>query len=667
MATDTEAPTARWCDSLLDWVAGALAAWTLVFHLARLVGASRDATLVAWLVVLLAGALVLRRFRPAEPDDRSPPASGASVNQSFVWLAVVGGLVCAAALAWLDIDGLWWPVVWLGLVGVLAGAARAVWRTGPGATATSRRVPVRGGSAAVVTLAVLAAVLSLVLVRPDQDDVFVVNRSTWVAEHPGAFPERDTVFSNDVLPSERPAVLPTSVEALIGAAAARLPGSAPGLTYLVWAPLVSALGVLAIWRLLRVLGSRSPVLATWAGTAFLVLDGEMHASFGNFFAGRAWQGKAAFLLLVVPALWHHGAAWGRTGDRRRLAAAALGLVAGLGLTSSAAFLGPTVLLAAAFATALDSRRPERLGPAAAATLPAVAAGGYALFAEPQRLEGALGVLAAVDVRRLLDSGTEPWAVVRMVVGGGLPAFVALGCALTAWTVVRNRSARLVLLAGPVVVFAGFLAPGMLDLMNEVGDADAVAWRTLWVLPLPAMVGLVVTAPRAGMRAAQVVAPVVVLAVLAVTGTPITSGSNRGAELVWPPAHDLPRPEAASAATLAGLVKDGGRVAGPEEVDFAVAVLTTRVRATNPRSSYLVGRHVGDGFAPDERAVLSRALDSGVAEYGPDTVAAALEVLAPDALCLRAGTGDTLAGVLRGAGYREVDGDGTCRFWLPWAD
>ena len=44
MATDTEAPTARWCDSLLDWVAGALAAWTLVFHLARLVGASRAAT-----------------------------------------------------------------------------------------------------------------------------------------------------------------------------------------------------------------------------------------------------------------------------------------------------------------------------------------------------------------------------------------------------------------------------------------------------------------------------------------------------------------------------------------------------------------------------------------------------------------------------------------------
>ena len=178
MATDTEASTARWCDSFLDWVAGALAVWTLVFHLARLVGASRDATLVVWLVVLLVGALVLRRFRPAEPDDRSPPASGASVNQSFVWLAVVGGLVCAAALAWLDIDGPWWPVAWLALVGVLAGAVRAVWRAGPDVMPTSRRIPVRGGSAAVVILAILAAVLSLVLVRPDQDDVFVVNRST---------------------------------------------------------------------------------------------------------------------------------------------------------------------------------------------------------------------------------------------------------------------------------------------------------------------------------------------------------------------------------------------------------------------------------------------------------------------------------------------------------
>ena len=199
-------------------------------------------------------------------------------------------------------------------------------------------------------------------------------------------------------------------------------------------------------------------------------------------------------------------------------------------------------------------------------------------------------------------------------------------------------------------------------MNEVGEADAVAWRVLWILPLPAMVGLVVTAPRVGLRAAPVVASVVVLAVVAVGGTPIMSAANRGADLVWPPTHDLPRPEAKSAVKLANFAAEGSRVAGPEDVDFAVAVLTTRVRATNPRSSYLAGRHVGADFAPDERSVLSRALDSGVAEYGLDSIISALGVLTPDAVCLRTGTGDLVADALEKADYHEVSGDATCRFW-----
>ena len=107
MATEAEARTARWCDGLLDWVAGALAAWTLVFHLARVVGASRDTTLALWLVVLLAGALALQRFRSARSDERLTPATDTSVAQPSIWLAAAGGLVCAAALAWLDVDGLW--------------------------------------------------------------------------------------------------------------------------------------------------------------------------------------------------------------------------------------------------------------------------------------------------------------------------------------------------------------------------------------------------------------------------------------------------------------------------------------------------------------------------------------------------------------------------------
>jgi hypothetical protein len=396
---------------------------------------------------------------------------------------------------------------------------------------------------------------------------------------------------------------------------------------------------------------------------FLVLDGAVHGSFGNFFAGRSWQGKAVFLLLVVPTLWHHGAAYGRTGMRRHVVALAAGVVAGLGLTSSSVLVAPSVVLAAVAATALDVGEPRRIARSVAATAPALLAGCYALVAVPQRLGDAGAVLGLLDVRRFLDSGTEPIAMLRMVFGDGLAAWVALAAALTAWAVVGSRGSRMVLLAGPVVVFGALMAPGVLDVLDAAGEADAVAWRTLWVLPLPAMVGLVVTAGRPGVRAAPAVSAAVVFTILLVVGTPITSSANRGTELVWPPVVDLPRPEVDSARTLIYMAPAGGTVAGPEDVDFAVAVLGADVKAVNPRSSYLRGRHAGRDFHALDRLTLTHALDHGYAEWGPEAAARAVDVLAPDVVCLRKGRGDEVADVLTAGGYVTAGVDDTCRFFI----
>jgi hypothetical protein len=512
-------------------------------------------------------------------------------------------------------------------------------------------------------LAGLAALLSLVMVRPDLDDVFVVNRSAWVAANDTVFPDRDTIFSDDVLPLQRPAALSTSVEALLGSAAAAGRVSAVALTHLGFGPLIAALAVLATWRLLRGLGARSAAAATWAGTLFLMLDGAVHGSFGNFFAGRSWQGKAAFLLLVVPTLWHHGAAYGRTGLRRHLLALAAGVVAGLGLTSSSVLVAPPVVLAAVAATALDAGEPRRIARSVAAAAPALLAGCYALFAAPQRLGDAVAVLGFLDVRRFLDSGTEPIAMIRMVFGEGPAALVALVAALTAWAVVGSRGSRMLLLAGPVVVFGAFLAPGVLDVLDAAGEADAVAWRTLWVLPLPAMVGLVVTAGRPGVRAAPAVSSAVVLVFLLLVGTPITSSANRGTEMVWPPVVDLPRPEVESARTLIYIAPVGGTVAGPADVDFAVSVLGVDVRAVNPRASYLRGRHAGRDFNALDRLTLTHALEHGYAEWGPEATARALDVLAPDVVCLRKGRGHEVVDVLAAGGYVTAGVDDTCRFFI----
>jgi hypothetical protein len=652
---------ARGSDRTLDLVVGALAIWTVVFHLARLVGLTRDPAFGLWVLATVVLAVLLARSTGGWASVGGHGSAG-----RIPPTPVVLGLATAAVLAFVQVDGLWWPLAWLALVGVLGAAAYSV-RDGGSTPATTVRAALhrtsRTAAVSVLVLAGLAALLALVMVRPDLDDVFVVNRSAWVAANDTVFPDRDTIFSDDVLPVERPAALSTSVEALLGSAAAAGRVSAVALTHLGFGPLIAALAVLATWRLLRGLGARSAAAATWAGTLFLMLDGAVHGSFGNFFAGRSWQGKAAFLLLVVPTLWHHGAAYGRTGLRRHLLALAAGVVAGLGLTSSSVLVAPPVVLAAVAATALDAGEPRRIARSVAAAAPALLAGCYALFAAPQRLGDAVAVLGFLDVRRFLDSGTEPIAMIRMVFGEGPAALVALVAALTAWAVVGSRGSRMLLLAGPVVVFGAFLAPGVLDVLDAAGEADAVAWRTLWVLPLPAMVGLVVTAGRPGVRAAPAVSAAVVLVFLLLVGTPITSSANRGTEMVWPPVVDLPRPEVESARTLIYMAPVGGTVAGPADVDFAVSVLGVDVRAVNPRASYLRGHHAGRDFNALDRLTLTHALEHGYAEWGPEATARALDVLAPDVVCLRKGRGHEVVDVLAAGGYVTAGVDDTCRFFI----
>ncbi len=661
MHVDAGERIARGSDRTLDLVVGALAIWTVVFHLARLVGLTRDPAFGLWVLATVVLAVLLARSTGGWASVGGHGSAG-----RIPPTPVVLGLATAAVLAFVQVDGLWWPLAWLALVGVLGAAAYSV-RDGGSTPATTVRAALhrtsRTAAVSVLVLAGLAALLALVMVRPDLDDVFVVNRSAWVAANDTVFPDRDTIFSDDVLPVERPAALSTSVEALLGSAAAAGRVSAVALTHLGFGPLIAALAVLATWRLLRGLGARSAAAATWAGTLFLMLDGAVHGSFGNFFAGRSWQGKAAFLLLVVPTLWHHGAAYGRTGLRRHLLALAAGVVAGLGLTSSSVLVAPPVVLAAVAATALDAGEPRRIARSVAAAAPALLAGCYALFAAPQRLGDAVAVLGFLDVRRFLDSGTEPIAMIRMVFGEGPAALVALVAALTAWAVVGSRGSRMLLLAGPVVVFGAFLAPGVLDVLDAAGEADAVAWRTLWVLPLPAMVGLVVTAGRPGVRAAPAVSAAVVLVFLLLVGTPITSSANRGTEMVWPPVVDLPRPEVESARTLIYMAPVGGTVAGPADVDFAVSVLGVDVRAVNPRASYLRGRHAGRDFNALDRLTLTHALEHGYAEWGPEATARALDVLAPDVVCLRKGRGHEVVDVLAAGGYVTAGVDDTCRFFI----
>ncbi len=659
-AESTDRLTTR-MDFSVDAVVVALAVWTGVFQVAVLFGLHRDLAMSAWIlacVVLL--WLVLRRPGPPRisPTRWSAP--------TFDPVPLGGGLVVALLLAFLKPEGLGWPVVWLLAVAVLGYGLWSMHRRERAGPATAQSSPTSLVVRSVLLLALLAALLSLVMVRPDRDDVYVMNRAAYVEEHADAFPTRDTIFSDDFLPTQRPAGPQTSFEPLIGSIAAWLPFRAAAVGYLGVAPLVAALGVLALWRLLRTLGARAPSLACWVGTIWLVLDGTMHRSFGNFAMGRSWQGKVVLVAVVVPVLWHHAISFGRSGSRRHLLMLLAGSLAGVGLSSSAVLVVPGVVLAGVAAGAVTTRRLHRILAGLVALGPPAVAATWIVLAEPQRLEATGPVLAFLGGIVTLDSEVEPITQIRAVFGEGVPALVPLVAVLLGCLAVGQREGRLALALASATVFGAAFAPGALDLVSDLAGSESVLWRVIWILPVPAMVGAVFTSipvPWLDQSLIKILLPTGALGLVLMLGTPIISAANRGAELAWPPRYELPWPDQLSAPTLAGLAPDGGLVAGPSTVDFAVSVLTSRVKTVNPRPHYLQGRHVDESFGAIDRLALSNALDAGIDDGQIESLGQSIQHLEPHAVCHRPGAAGALSTVLEQQGYEQVGEDGFCVFWV----
>ncbi|MEE3102239.1 MAG: hypothetical protein VX316_00635, partial [Actinomycetota bacterium] len=135
MHVDAGDAIARRTDRALDLAVGALATWTALFHLARLIGLGRDATFFLWVVSVVALGVVLARSGTGWAAPSGPGSAGRLSR-----LPVTLGLVAAALLAVVEVDGLWWPLAWLGLLGVLAAAALTVQAAGPTANTTARAV-----------------------------------------------------------------------------------------------------------------------------------------------------------------------------------------------------------------------------------------------------------------------------------------------------------------------------------------------------------------------------------------------------------------------------------------------------------------------------------------------------------------------------------------------
>ncbi|MDQ3756381.1 MAG: DUF6077 domain-containing protein [Actinomycetota bacterium] len=611
----SRSPTYR-MDVLLDHIVVVLAAGTLACHLALLLDLHRAVLAVLWCALFVLGAVLLHRLPSRGPHlDEGAPAMWATVSASA--LAAAAATVVYVAPG----SGRWWWLFWALAVASLVVGMQGVcgWRTTLDPPAGSSAP---SGWVLVLLLAAAMSIAALVTTRPDLDDVYVVNRSVHVETHGGALPTEDIVFSDQGFPGERAPLRSPAFEVLIGITAAALPVSAASVLYLGVAPSAAALSVLALWRLLRTLRCRKPIVAVTAATFFLFLDGSKHGSFGNFSFARMWQGKVVFVALVVPLLWVYAVRWGRDGSVRHLLLLATANIAAAGMSSTGLFVAPLATFIVTIGLWSTIRHAGRVVAAGvASTYPAVLALLNRLTDDTLQ-EGT----ASEAVQ-----GLSPWGRWNFVFGR--PTLALSATALTfGWLAARDRTIRRLLAVAPLLALVLMYGPRWLDPLRTITPGTAsILWRSVWVLPVPAFVGLAATIPWtvAGRSRAAAALATGVLAVaggiFVTTTTPVMSGRNH-ASLGWP--EWKTGGDARVAERLIRTVREGSVVAAPFEVERVVPLLSSDVRAVDPRPGWYT-----TGVDPRPRQLVQRTVTTGLGEGEAVMFAQALDALHVEAVAL----------------------------------
>jgi Family of unknown function (DUF6077) len=633
-------------DPLLDAAVIGVATWTLAYDAAILSNRSMLVALAVWAVLAVPGVwllVLLRRQRRATTE-----APGDDHTARRAWWRVVAvaavcvlGLIAAVSLARQG-SGTSWTRAWLpGMAACAIGSVVAVaeWRSRRGAlpTVAAGRACGRAGVelGAVLAMAAGLAALSLFVNRPDADDVFYVNHAQWVVDH-GTFAVRDTLFSDERFPSQEHPPL-ASYEALAGTAGRLVNRPAADIEYYLVTPLATFLAVLALWKLLRTWGALLPAVAVAVGAVFLLMGGADHASFGNLFLGRMWQGKVIYLSVMIPLLFAQLTEWSRRPSRAGVALLLLLGVASIGLTPTAALTVTLVAVAALAPLAL--RRPwlALLGVAAVSLYPVIGA-------VLSRLDRGGG---SADARAIALS--DPAATFAKVFGYGAIAGIAAVALVTGWLALRRRDARLTAAVASSIALL-LLAPGVLDRLGRFTGSVAVLWRLLWVVPAAALVGALGTVAAAvrGWRWLGLLSAAAMSAALVWAGTPIWASSNH-ATLTARPQWKLDPAALAAARAIAAHADPGSVVLAPTTVSQALAVLTTRVHPVDPRDDY-VDYTSDPAFHIADRLALQAFVNSGGAA-GADraTVAAALRDVGVRVACIP-GDATGAAQTLTAVGY-----------------
>jgi hypothetical protein len=610
----------RLLDFLSDWTVGAFAVWTVIAYAGMATRAPVSVLTPIWLgtTPLVALALALLRIGRAgspevlngpppredrgwrgrravavvgvaaalrvvgrqrsspEPSDAARPETSGVFSRWRAWLVGIGvvsgvaaGILAAAA------SHVRWPFASLpSLIAVGCVVAAGGFRSR--AVASPAPEPVaRFGDLVAFGTALGFAVLALVVHQGSADDVFYVNRATAV-DQLDRIPVLDVIFTHEEAPRGGGAGLPVdSYSALQGALAHVLGVQAPSVAYCVVPPLFTFLAIWSLWRLLRAWAPQRVLLCFTLGSIFWLFSAQAQLSSGSYFLTRIWQGKVAFVVWLVPTIYVYLTRWL---EGRDLVTAGLLVAAGIsaiGMTGSATFAAPLVFLTALIALVACADWRGLPAPLVAGGIPLVIG---------------LAVLARFPLSETVGTGPMPgnaWFY-RQLFGFGFVCAVAGSAVwLAPWLARPGPPARLA--SGIAVITAVLLTPGVLGLLHDVSGLTETLRRTLWLIPIPTVVGLLASTPtprRLG-RLAPVAVTAVVVCLLVALGHPLWRSRAGGSIWDFPPAWKVRKPLMATARAILAHYDGSGPILVRKGIMQEIAIVTAEPKAVNARSLYLI--------------------------------------------------------------------------------
>jgi hypothetical protein len=637
----------RALDFFSDWSLVAYAAWTLIAWGGMLTSAAVSVLVPVWLATIpfLGIGLVALRRRPARETPTASPRTLRSedVSPDRLRVLVVVGIGAALVAAFLagafpDIP---WPLIWAPLFAAVAAAAIGLYLR-PDIALAERA----GGLAADIFAATVAfgfAAMSLFIVRQSADDAFYVNRAMATAQL-DRIPTEDVLITYEQVPPTSGAGIPVDTfSALQGALGRFLDLHGASVAYYLSPPFFTFLATWALWRLQRAWAPRAALACFALGCVYWLFSAQYNLTAGTFFLSRMWQGKVVFVSWVIPTIYLLLSRWL---DRRDALTAVLVLcaaVASIGMTGSATFAAPLVFSVGFLALLI--RRDWRGLPlvVAAAAIPFLV--GY-------------GTTLRYPLVEALTEGeiATPTYVFFQRFGPGFVAAIGVVALATApWLAQTGAAARLTAAIAALTVF--LVAPGVIPAISELVGLTGSLRRTLWVVPFPALVGLLAAIPIARLRfrvpRAALAPGLIAAALLIALGHPVWT-SQEGGRSLWqfPPRWKTNTRAVKDARAILARYEGPGPILAEGDVMRAIALVTVHPKAVNPRDWY-VSIIDEPGNRTEERGWLIRFVNGKRPHPTPEQVRQALVDLRVDLACLHRWKEEEIAAVQSAGPYREA--------------